>query len=99
MHALLRERRKEVEAALAALPPPPQQPAAAPPPRLDATRLLPPKDFERLQRMKAARSEGSALKGAKRKRAEAEMLREEEEEARALMARGGAAVEGEEVDE
>ena len=56
-------------------------PGAAP--RLDVSRLLTPKDFERIQRLKAQRAEVASLCGAKRKRAEAEL---EAEEAQKLMA-------------
>ena len=65
-------------------------------PRLDATRLLTPKDFERIQRLKAQRAEASQLRGAKRKRAEALIEAEAEAEAEAL---SGQAIEGEVVDE
>ena len=76
--------------------------APAPAPRLDMTRLLTPKDFERIERLKAQRAEASKLRGAKRKRAEAALEEEAEEEAIALAAAAkatGFAIEGEAVDE
>ena len=60
--------------------------------------MLTPKDFERIQRLKAQRAEVASLRGAKRKRAEAELEAEAEAEAEALV-RTGAALEGEAVDE
>jgi len=64
------------------------------------TRLLTPKDFERIRRLKARQAEMASLRGAKRKRAEAMALQEdEEEEVAEARRRGGAAIEGEAVDE
>ena len=79
--------------------------AAPAAPRLDMTRLLTPKDFERLERLKAQRAEAQSLRGAKRKRAEAALEEEAEEEAIALAASAraggsyGFALEGEAVNE
>ena len=82
------------------------QPAAPAPAaarsRLDVSRLLTPKDFERLARLRAQREEAQNLRGAKRKRAEAALEEEAEEEADALalaMRHGAAAIEGEAVNE
>jgi len=57
--------------------------AAAPAaPRLDVSRILTPKDFERIRRLKQLQTERQNLRGAKRKRAETLALEEEEEELR-----------------
>jgi protein SDA1 len=73
--------------------------AASSKPRLDVTRLLTPKDFERIKRLRAQQKELSSLPAAKRRRAEAALLEEEEDEAVSELARRGAAIEGEAVDE
>lgn len=63
-------------------------------PRLDASRILTPKDFERIKRLRQQQQANAMLSGAKRKRAEAAALEAEMEEAGEY----GAAIEGEAVD-
>ena len=67
--------------------------------RPDISRLLTPKDFDRIRRLKHRQKEIASLRGAKRKRAESEMLDSDEEEAAEARRRGGAGIEGEAVDE
>eukprot|EP00900_Chrysochromulina_parva_P007624 jgi/Chrpa1/16863/Chrysochromulina_OHIO_Genome00025528-RA len=67
--------------------------------RPDISRLLTPKDFDRIRRLKHRQKEIASLRGAKRKRAESEMLDSDEEEEAEARRRGGAGIEGEAVDE
>ena len=51
-----------------------EAPAAPAAPRLDMSRLLTPRDFERIARLKQLQQEASGLRGAKKRRAEEALL-------------------------